>query len=192
MAKDKLVINGYTVPGGSSGVAVRRACELILERPGIAQKHVLQEAVRFSGLNFSTAGWITSPGPKSPATLLWDRRKEGVFSCYPNTHTEKVIGAQAALFDELVRGAKVQMKKSHHIPVVGELVECSSSVGYPFCEGVVLGFTLDCGTTLSSTVDAILSSRSIISCSNHIEVVILESGTGRRQRGSLGWHYRPL
>ena len=44
MSKEQLVVNGYKVPGGYSGAAVRRACELIIENPGITQKEVLDAA----------------------------------------------------------------------------------------------------------------------------------------------------
>lgn len=111
MAKNKLVVNGYSVPSGFSGVAVRRACELVLEHPGITQVKLLEEAVHTSGLNFSTAGWITSPGRKSPACILWDRRKEGVFKCYPNAFTAHVTGSQDALFSEIVRRTEAVMKQ---------------------------------------------------------------------------------
>ena len=89
MAKEKTIVNGYTIPGGYSGVAVRRACETVLANPGITQKQLLAEAVMCSGLAASTAGWIVSPGNpwngKSPATRLWDRRvvPGHVFRCYP-------------------------------------------------------------------------------------------------------------
>ena len=87
----KLVIDGYNVPSGAGRVAVAAAVDLIKRYPGVKQADVQKHAVRFSGLNGSTAGWVTSPGVKSPATVLWDRRKEGVFRCYPNENT--------ALFD---------------------------------------------------------------------------------------------
>jgi len=37
MAKQRIVVNGYPVPTGFSGVAVRRACELVVASPGIRQ-----------------------------------------------------------------------------------------------------------------------------------------------------------
>lgn len=95
--KEHLVINGYRVPGGGGGIAVRRACETVLANPGIKQSELLREAVTFSTINFSTAGWITSPGPKSPACILWDRRKvDGVFCCFPNEFTHLCNGAVEA------------------------------------------------------------------------------------------------
>lgn len=93
-------IAGFRVPGGSSGAAVRKACEIVLAQPGIRQTKLLEDAVKFSRLNFSTAGWITSPGPKSPATILWDRRKvDGVFCCFPNEFTPQCCGSLEAMID---------------------------------------------------------------------------------------------
>lgn len=92
------VIGGYRVPGGSSGAAVRKACEIVLAQPGIRQAKLLDDVVKFSRLNLSTAGWITSPGPKSPACILWDRRKEGgVFCCFPNEFTPQCAGSLEAM-----------------------------------------------------------------------------------------------
>lgn len=183
MAKDKFIVNGYKVPGGFSGVAVRRACELILERPGIAQKHVLEEAVRFSGLNFSTAGWLTSPGPKSPATLLWDRRKEGVFSCYPNEHTEKVVGAQAALFDEIMNQTRLNFRGVKYRPVPGDLVGLGDSVGKQYAQGLFIGYSfgrMGLGDPLFNSVESIAETRPHCSYGESVYMDVIENGTGRR------------
>lgn len=86
--KESLVFNGYRIPGGRGGAAVIRACQLIRQQPGIKQTDLINHVTQWAGLNLSTAGWITSPGDKSPAERLWDRRKEGRgFKCYPNEHT---------------------------------------------------------------------------------------------------------
>jgi len=86
--KESLVFNGYRIPGGKGGAAVIRACQLIRAEPGIKQADLIYSVTQWAGLNRSTAGWITSPGDKSPAEILWDRRKEGLgFKCYPNEHT---------------------------------------------------------------------------------------------------------
>ena len=107
------VINGFRIPKGYSGVAVRRATEMVLKNPGIPQAELLQDAVRYAGLNPSTAGWITSPGNpwngKSPATRIWDRRKESVFKCYPNEHTEHCLGAEAALRTQVQLDVRKQL-----------------------------------------------------------------------------------
>ena len=111
MAKNHVVVNGYKIPTASAGVAVRRACELVTLQPGIPQKDVLEGAAEYSGLNTSHATWITSPSPKSPAGILWDRRKEGVFKCYPNEHTALVNGAaQVALQIQLDNAVKSAAK----------------------------------------------------------------------------------
>lgn len=98
MAREKLVIGGYTVPGGWGGIMVRRACELVLESPGIRQKDLLTHSCLYANLNLGTAGWLVSPGPKSPACILWDRRdpnKGRGFECFPNELTELCTGASA-------------------------------------------------------------------------------------------------
>ena len=94
------IIGGYRVPGGASGAAVRFACEVVVSQPGIRQSNLLECVVKFSRLNLSTASWITSPGAKSPATILWDRRKAGgVFCCFPNELTPQCGGALKAMIE---------------------------------------------------------------------------------------------
>lgn len=203
MAKERLIINGYKVPTGYSGVAVRAACEAVISNPGITQKELLEHAVKISGLNLSTAGWITSPSSKSPATLLWDRRKEGVFRCYPNAFTEQVIGSQNALREELRLWMNDICKRSRHIPVVGELVEVSTSIGQPYCEGIIIGFAFaDRSMTSSSWQPPTSGIRSTpaevfeeaveLRCSDRIEVILIENVSGRQRSVALGWNYRPI
>jgi hypothetical protein len=177
MAKEHLVVNGYKVPGGYGGAAVRRACETILENPGVTQKDLLQEAVRFSGINFSTAGWITSPGPKSPATLLWDRRKEGVFKCYPNEHTEKVVDSQAALTDEFIKNSMREHKSTKFHPNPGDLVR-SSQYGAEI-EGIFLGYQLGERKSLRSTITEWIAERPNVTYGERLWMIIMENGTGR-------------
>ncbi len=121
-----LIVNGYKVPNGFGGVAVRKACEVIMQTPGIPQTIVLDAAIRASGLNASTAGWITSPGNpwngKSPATRLWERRKEGVFKCYPNEFTALVSGSKEHLKDTYTSVIMKQIKNSGGFIQPGSLV----------------------------------------------------------------------
>ena len=85
------IINGFKIPGGRGGAAVLRACQMVRQNPGIKQADLINHVTSWANLNLSTAGWITSPGPKSPAEILWDRRKEGRgFKCYPNEHTPDI------------------------------------------------------------------------------------------------------
>lgn len=98
MKRTHEVLGGYRVPNGASGAAVRRACELIISNPGIRQSELLEQVVQFSSLNMSTAGWITSPSDKSPAGILWSRKKDGrYFCCYPNDLTPQCTGSVKAL-----------------------------------------------------------------------------------------------
>ena len=132
----KLVIGGYNVPGGAGRVAVAAAVDLIKQNPGVKQVDVQKHAVRFSGLNDSTAGWVTSPGVKSPATVLWDRRKEGVFRCYPNENT--------ALFSldpiEVAKDFCRREMAERCLCKPGELVEVETYRGTE--TGMLLGFRL--------------------------------------------------
>jgi hypothetical protein len=185
MAKERLVVNGYIVPGGYGGAAVRRACETILENPGITQKDLLQEAVRFSGINLSTAGWITSPGPKSPATLLWDRRKEGTFKCYPNEHTEGVVGAEAALFDEIMNGVRLQLRGVVYRPVPGELVSFLDIDGTPYSTGLLIGYSFgrhNLSDPIFNSIDDIIKARPSCRYGDRVNLDIIENGTGRRMK----------
>jgi len=185
MAKERLVINGYIVPGGRSGVAVRRACETVLANPGIPQTHLLQEAVRYSGINMGTAGWITSPGPKSPATLLWDRRKEGTFKCYPNEHTEGVVGAEAALFDEIMDGVRLQLRGVKYRPVLGELVSFLAIDGTPYSTGLLIGYSFgrhNLSDPIFNSIDDIIKARPSCRYGDRVHLDIIENGTGRRMK----------
>jgi hypothetical protein len=183
MAKEHLVVNGYKVPGGYGGIAVRRACETVIANPGITQKDLLQDAVRFSGINFSTAGWITSPGPKSPATLLWDRRKEGVFKCYPNEHTEGVGGSQEAIIDEFIRSTKRNLNAVKFRPKPGDLVRCSQWTAEG--EGIFIGYQLGQESRnfgIRNTVDEWLNERPAVDANDRIWSVVLLNGDDRPVR----------
>jgi hypothetical protein len=132
----KLVIGGYNVPSGAGRVAVAAAIYLIKQNPGVKQVDVQKHAVRFSGLNSSTAGWVTSPGVKSPATILWDRRKEGVFRCYPNENTALFNLDPVQLASDI---CKREMAESIQVKV-GDLVQVKT---YRATEpGILVGFRL--------------------------------------------------
>jgi hypothetical protein len=191
MAKDKLIVNGYKVPSAWSGVAVRYACERVLASPGISQVDLLQESTTVSGLNIGTAGWLTSPGPKSPATLLWDRRKERVFRCYPNEFTEKVTGYLGAIREEITRFTLGRCKMNR-VPEIGELVQVRSGDGYHHHEGVVLGFVAGDDPALHPSVTAALSSMVAPRHYQRVGVALMETGTNKIHYDALGWEYRPL
>jgi len=185
MAKDQLVVNGYRVPGGHSGVAVRRACEMVAALPGITQKDLLAEAIRYSGLNGSTAGWITSPGSKSPAGLLWDRNKEGVFKCYPNKFTEGVVGAQAALFDEIMNITRLQLRGVKFRPTPGELVSFLNYDGIPYSTGLLIGYGFgrhEPGDPIFSSIDDIIKARPPCRTGDRVDLNIIENGTGHLKK----------
>ena len=198
MAKEKTIVNGYTVPGGYSGVAVRHACETVLANPGITQKQLLAEAVMCSGLAASTAGWIVSPGNpwngKSPATRLWDRRvvPGHVFRCYPNEFTDKAMGSQDAILEELLRFTSAACKKNRP-PAVGDLVEVRPG-DYLLNKSMVLGFTLGEDKVLYPTVgDALATRKNSIKHWERVWVSLVEAGGSNKiHSGSLVWEYRPV
>ena len=198
MAKEKTIVNGYTVPGGYSGVAVRRACETVLANPGITQKQLLAEAVMCSGLAASTAGWIVSPGNpwngKSPATRLWDRRvvPGHVFRCYPNEFTDKAMGSQDSILEELLRFTSAACKKNRP-PAVGDLVEVRPG-DYLLNKSMVLGFTLGEDKVLYPTVeDALATRKNSIKHWERVWVSLVEAGGSNKiHSGSLVWEYRPV
>ena len=122
MAKVKEVVGGYVVPGGRGGAAVAYACQLVLQNPGIKQGDIHEWAASWAGLNHSTASWIASPGPKSPAGILWDRRKEGRgFKCYPNDLTDKLGDPRVRLQDDMLKEFDKEWKAAG-CPVPGALV----------------------------------------------------------------------
>jgi hypothetical protein len=195
MTKERLVINEYIVPGGFSGVAVRQACETVLANPGVSQIDLLGWAATYSGINFGTAGWITSPGPKSPATRLWDRRKEGVFKCYPNEHTEKVVGAQAALFDEIMNQTRLSFRGVKYRPKVGDLVALAEARGKVYAEGLFIGYSfgkMQPNDPVFSTVEEIIETRPRCSYGDQVVMEVIENGTGRRRKHWLFGSVRPV
>jgi hypothetical protein len=98
------IVNGYKGPGGRGGAAVAKACQLIIQNPGIKQGDVLDTVAYWAKLNHSTANWITSPGSKSPAELLWSRQKVGrAFGCFPNEHTHLLGDPRLRLRAEVIR-----------------------------------------------------------------------------------------
>lgn len=184
MAKEHLVVNGYRVPGGFSGVAVRRACEMVTAVPGVTQKELLQAAIQYSGLNGSTAGWITSPGPKSPAGLLWDRNKEGVFKCYPNKFTDGVVGAQVALFDETMNIVRLQLREVDYRPVPGDLVSFHDFDGTPYSTGLFIGYGFgrhELSDPVFNSIDDIIKARPSCRVGDRVDLNIIENGTGLRK-----------
>lgn len=187
MAKAKLIVNGYKVPDGLSGVAVRRACELIIERPGVTQKEVLEAAVKASSLNFSTAGWITSPGPKSPACVLWERRKEGVFKCYPNEFTDKVTGSTEFLHNNFIEDVRRSLKAAKFIPKVGDLVDIVDwNGGLKVRNGLFLGYHIvrpgESHSDVYPNPEELLLSRPEPGTHRHTRMcpVVIDHATGRK------------
>jgi len=199
MAKERLVVNEYIVPGGMGGVAVRRACEFVLANPGVSQKDLLEEAVRYSGINFGTAGWITSPGNpwngKSPATRLWDRRKEGVFKCYPNEHTEKVGGAESALFNEIMNQTRLSFRGVKYRPAVGDLVALTAAIdGKVYAEGLFIGYSfgrMSDSDPLYNSVEEIVEARPHCSYGDQVFMDYIENGSGRRRKHWMFGNVRP-
>ena len=145
MAKVKEVIGGYTIPGGKGGAAVARACQLILQNPGIKQGDIHEQAAHWAGLNHSTANWITSPGSSSPAGILWDRRKEGRgFRCYPNSLTDKLGDPRIRLRQELLKEFDREWASAGR-PQPGQLVRIMSWDKSSSEIGLLLGFDLTRG-----------------------------------------------
>ena len=180
MATVKEVIGGYKIPGGKGGAAVARACQLILQNPGIKQGDIHEQAAHWAGLNHSTANWITSPGSNSPACLLWRRQQEGRgFRCYPNEHTDKLGDPRPRLRTEVLKDFERDWKAAGR-PIPGELVRCKGYDG-SFQHGLLLGFSLFRGQRVESgfvtSREALddLSNFDLGSCSIHTEVLVGES-----------------
>lgn len=92
MSNVKTVINGYKIPSGRSGNAVRYGAYLLSENPGMKMSEFLPAVAKFSELNESTAGWLTSAKSGSPATTLWRRQHEGQYRLYLQPEAEVLIG----------------------------------------------------------------------------------------------------
>ena len=177
MAKVKEVIGGYKVPGGKGGAAVARACQLILQNPGIKQVDIHEQSAHWAGLNHSTANWITSPGSNSPAVILWDRKKEGRgFRCYPNEHTDKLGDPRIRLRQELLKDFDRDWGNSGR-PNPGELVRVKN-YGGTYELGLLLGFSLFRGERVAEGFAASrteldnLSNFDLGHCGIHTEVMV--------------------
>lgn len=138
--KESLVFNGYRIPRGKGGAAVARACQLVRDQPGIKQVDIINHVTQWAGLNLSTAGWIASPGDKSPAEILWDRRKEGRgFKCYPNEHTPDLDPRE--LLRDVVSKEFDKEWSDVGRPMPGELVKVTK-YGGGHDIGMLLGFDI--------------------------------------------------
>lgn len=154
--KESLVFNGYRIPRGKGGAAVARACQLVRDQPGIKQVDIINHVTQWAGLNLSTAGWITSPGDKSPAELLWDRRKEGRgFKCYPNEHTPDLDPRE--LLRDVVSKEFDKEWSDVGRPMPGELVKVTK-YGGGHDIGMLVGFNINRGR-FARFSDGILTSR---------------------------------
>jgi hypothetical protein len=123
MSRVRIVINGYPVPWGKSGVAVTKACEIVLAEPGVAQAELMNRATEFANISNTNSSWIVSPGEHSPALLLWDRKRIGrKYHCYPNEFTSALGGASEARANEWLRANK-GIVRGDQVPRKGDLVE---------------------------------------------------------------------
>jgi len=123
MPRNSIVVNGYSVPFGKSGVAVIRACEIVNSEPGIPQAELMRRACEFANISLSSSTWLVSPGKRSPALRLWDRKRVGrKYLCYPNEFTSLLSGAQSARFDEWMRHARARTS-GDVTPQKGDLVQ---------------------------------------------------------------------
>ena len=144
---EKITVGGWTVPGGKAGIAVRRACELIIANPGISQAELLMLAVEFSGTNRAHMTWLTSPDAKrperSPVGRLWERRKEGTWRCYPNAFTSQLSGAQEALKAYRIEEVRKEFRSAGGLPAPGSrvIVKVMGYAGMETRRGIFLGVT---------------------------------------------------
>jgi hypothetical protein len=149
--KTELIIGSYTVPGGLGRAAVARACNLVSQHPGIKQGDLMYSASNWACLNTSTSSWLTSPGPKSPAGILWDRKKDGRgFRCYPNSLTSQIGDARLYLQAETLK-----KWTNSGSPKKGDLVKLTDSLwaralGINKTPGILLGFGNSVDISLSS------------------------------------------
>lgn len=146
MARERIVINGYAVPWGKSGIAVRKACEIVLEEPGIPQGDLMERCAKFSGLSVSNSTWLVSPGATSPATILWERKRIGrKYHCYPNDFTCNLSGATEYKVTEWLRSSK-KCVRGNVLPKRGDIVEVTNMRIYVPCP-IVSGKALFLGWT---------------------------------------------
>jgi len=126
--KEKEIVNGYTIPGGAGGYAVKLACHIILNEPGIRQVDLLDRLIDASGLNASTAGWLISVREGSPGAYLWRREKnsKGHYCIYPNDFTSKV-SSHENIIEEMIE-ASIETLKTKNIDTSGTLCKTVSSM----------------------------------------------------------------
>jgi len=184
--KEALIINGYKVPGARGGVAVLKACQLVRDNPGIKQGDLVDEATRWANLNLSTSTWITTPGPKSPAGILWDRRKEGRgYRCYPNEHTSSAPDARVPL-RKLILDDFDQMWNAALNPLPGDLIEWTYRYSYDSGPEVRTGLLQGFSIVRRYTKEQLILSRDVLEDlsfydkgSFHINAHVLMTGGNR-------------
>lgn len=145
-----MVINGYKIPGGKAGLAIRIAADMIMKRPGIKQGELLNLACEKASLHTSTATWITSPSDKSPAEKFWTRRKEGRSFClYPNEWTQTVAESFRDAYRDYVN-TSIASHKKEFVKWFGREIRVSDLFQLNNLEtyesgrrGVVMGFKID-------------------------------------------------
>lgn len=159
---EKITVGGWTVPGGKAGIAVRRACELIIANPGISQSALLMLIVEYSGMNRAHATWITSPDSKdperSPTGKLWTREREGRgFRCYPNEWTAQLSGAQEALKTYRLEEVRKEFRSAGGLPAPGSrvIVQVTGYASMETRRGIFLGVTW--GEHNASTVEELVA-----------------------------------
>lgn len=113
---ERTVVNGYTLPGGQRGLAVRAAVDLLLSHPGIPRKDFLDEMRKTSTAHPS---FLVSPtAPNSPLGKLWrrERKKSDVMRYYLLPGAEVLANtfheAQMKMQAELTRISQEKMRKT--------------------------------------------------------------------------------
>lgn len=88
MPKIRKTINGYRVPDGRGAVAIAKACQLIMQQPGIQQRDLLHHVNEWMK---TSQDWLGASSAKSPAGHLWERKKVGrSYRLYPNDFTAEM------------------------------------------------------------------------------------------------------
>jgi len=158
MPKLRIVVNGYSLPWGFSGVAVRRACELVLSQPGIPQSELMEKSAYFANISTSNSTWLVSPGEKSPALKLWHRERSGKrFLCYPNEFTSELIGAHEARAFEWTSRHRNHLVQGDIVPKEGDIVEVKfgkfSHYPQSWVHALFLGWNSGSGAKASTLVE---------------------------------------
>lgn len=108
----RLIVNGYTVPGGKSGLAVRAAIDLLSAHPGTSREDLLSHV--WSLVKVDCDFLVSPTSLTTPVGKLWkrERKKSDVIRYYLLPGAEELTGTfHVAQAEETAKAVRVEEEK---------------------------------------------------------------------------------